>query len=1323
MSNIHDIGRSGLLAYRQALAVTAENIANVGTEGYRRRDITTTAAGGGQATPVTMTTGGQGVSVSDIRRAFDALASERARTALGGHAAAETHLAGARAIETLMIPGDDGIDGTLRAFFDNLSRLAGNPTDLTTRTLALRSGEALTNSIAELARGMVGLRGDLLAQAQSDAARAQGILKELADISQHMAGTTSASGLSQSAVHPLADRRDALLENLARYLPVSVRLEVDGRPTINLGSASGPSLLEGGRSAELRVSATDQMTLHLRTADGQTRETRLLASGHLGGHARAIGALDLAAQELDGFARDLVGALNPLHRGGVDLTGTPGRDLMRHDGWGVQIGAGNGGKVNVNVQMTQGPAATPIELRFDGAANLWRAYDAEGAELAAGAERLFLPGGNVEISGRASDGDRVFLQPVTGRAIDLRMALDRPERLAAASAFAATASPSNTGMGQLSAVILPQPVGGVIAPLPQGEIALPAGVLGVVAAGTTAVTLGNIGRPAQVSFAPPIAAQGLAVTLDGQTHSFDLPVAGDAEALGNALREGSLRSEAGKTLSSLGIVAQVGDDGNLTLTRPAGAGFSASLTGPGGMLARQSQDPTFAEGTLQVITRNGRHVSGSPLTPQQVAALLTPENGFAPGVVYDASALVTQSVQGYRGTSITALGAGVETLALGPSEARSGPPPLAASPARALTLSANGTPTQVSLPEGASAAVAARQLQGAMPGLEARAETALLLRDFTAGPIALSLAGANGAPLRVSASLSGPDASPLALAINALTPSTGIRAELSPDGASVLLVQPDGHDISLSALTGGPLTVRPATSDGLANGPAQAWASGDTLRQTGQVRLSAPMPFDMVEGAMALASAPAVSGSVRVDMAQAGYRAALTFDTATATGETHRLTLGGTSYLAAIPGNASATDAAALMAQSLRAGAANAQVTGAALPGLPPDGSLMVLRIDGADYTLRMTAGQPEIAGPEAGRITARFDESNRLILSAQGVTDGGAISFVPSDAFGLGVGQGRLVLTGQRPDPADLPTTLLLDVAGQSHSVTLGPAGVTTSAGFPGQALRDPVTGALVLDLPAPQNDLSMQPSAAVGFGGPGVAIRRSGDTVTLSGATAPLALDVQTTGPFGQMLRLGNLPPEDLIVLGTGAPALRLSSQIAAGPSPTSPGGITVQVLDATSGRIALTDSHTGHRVAEGVIDATGRVSLGQLSLQLTGAAATGDRFTLLSAPSGSANADTALAMAALRLGDPVTGSPGLSERFTRLQADTGIRAAAAARTEATARTISEASAREQAAIGAVDLDREAARLLEMQQAYQASAQSISVAKDLFETLLRMI
>ena len=50
MPSLFDIGKSGLQAYRQSLAVTGQNIANVNTDGFKKREVgleEVTGAGGG----------------------------------------------------------------------------------------------------------------------------------------------------------------------------------------------------------------------------------------------------------------------------------------------------------------------------------------------------------------------------------------------------------------------------------------------------------------------------------------------------------------------------------------------------------------------------------------------------------------------------------------------------------------------------------------------------------------------------------------------------------------------------------------------------------------------------------------------------------------------------------------------------------------------------------------------------------------------------------------------------------------------------------------------------------------------------------------------------------------------------------------------------------------------------------------------------------------------------------------------------------------------------------------------------------------------------
>ena len=81
MSSLFDIGKSGVQSYRQALAVTGQNIANINTEGYKRRDVSLEEVATGQFGINSVgNTPGLGVRVGEIRRAFDEFLLNRARS-------------------------------------------------------------------------------------------------------------------------------------------------------------------------------------------------------------------------------------------------------------------------------------------------------------------------------------------------------------------------------------------------------------------------------------------------------------------------------------------------------------------------------------------------------------------------------------------------------------------------------------------------------------------------------------------------------------------------------------------------------------------------------------------------------------------------------------------------------------------------------------------------------------------------------------------------------------------------------------------------------------------------------------------------------------------------------------------------------------------------------------------------------------------------------------------------------------------------------------------------------------------------------------------
>ena len=125
MPSLFDIGKSGLQAYRQSLAVTGQNIANVNTDGYKKRDVAleeVSGAGGG-VTEISDQTG-LGVRVEQIRRAFDEFLIDKARQASSNFKSADSFSDEVRDLENLLLPTDNNLSSSIGDFFNSLQDIA-----------------------------------------------------------------------------------------------------------------------------------------------------------------------------------------------------------------------------------------------------------------------------------------------------------------------------------------------------------------------------------------------------------------------------------------------------------------------------------------------------------------------------------------------------------------------------------------------------------------------------------------------------------------------------------------------------------------------------------------------------------------------------------------------------------------------------------------------------------------------------------------------------------------------------------------------------------------------------------------------------------------------------------------------------------------------------------------------------------------------------------------------------------------------------------------------------------------------------------------------
>ena len=105
MGDLFDIGKAGLSAYKSSLAATGQNIANVGTEGYARRDASIEEVSAANADVLTISkSSGLGVRMSGITRAFDQFLDLQLQNASSSFSFAKSKAEVLNRLESVLIP-------------------------------------------------------------------------------------------------------------------------------------------------------------------------------------------------------------------------------------------------------------------------------------------------------------------------------------------------------------------------------------------------------------------------------------------------------------------------------------------------------------------------------------------------------------------------------------------------------------------------------------------------------------------------------------------------------------------------------------------------------------------------------------------------------------------------------------------------------------------------------------------------------------------------------------------------------------------------------------------------------------------------------------------------------------------------------------------------------------------------------------------------------------------------------------------------------------------------------------------------------------------
>jgi len=205
---------------------------------------------------------------------------------------------------------------------------------------------------------------------------------------------------------------------------------------------------------------------------------------------------------------------------------------------------------------------------------------------------------------------------------------------------------------------------------------------------------------------------------------------------------------------------------------------------------------------------------------------------------------------------------------------------------------------------------------------------------------------------------------------------------------------------------------------------------------------------------------------------------------------------------------------------------------------------------------------------------------------------------------------------------------------------------------------------------------------------------------------------------------IKLRNLPDEELIVIFDGANTSNFSTRFTSATNNINlPQNLSVRVMDGNLGIYEVFDAMTQQSLATRVANDIGEFSALGYTFKIDGSVRDNDSFNLIPISDAQANSDNILRMLKLNNFDLNTGQGEFNQIFKEMISDIGMRVKSSEITKQATEAAQQEILELKDKFSGVNLDTEAANLMEQQQAYQALARVLSTARDLLNTLMEVI
>ncbi|MEZ7834723.1 MAG: flagellar basal body protein, partial [Burkholderiaceae bacterium] len=157
MSDMLSISSTAVMAYQRALGTVSNNIANVGTEGYSRQDISLVANTPSKQGTVYI---GNGVLFDGVKRQVDDFIESNLRNSQSELAAQEPMLSYANRVVDIMGSESTGLATAINQFFAGAQALSTDPSSTILRASFMSDSGSLTSRFRELSGQLESLQAE-----------------------------------------------------------------------------------------------------------------------------------------------------------------------------------------------------------------------------------------------------------------------------------------------------------------------------------------------------------------------------------------------------------------------------------------------------------------------------------------------------------------------------------------------------------------------------------------------------------------------------------------------------------------------------------------------------------------------------------------------------------------------------------------------------------------------------------------------------------------------------------------------------------------------------------------------------------------------------------------------------------------------------------------------------------------------------------------------------------------------------------------------------------------------------------------------------------